>query len=111
MFLDESKIVVAGFDCAPYLVALKGPGQWELIKSLDEKKATAAPAKTNATRAAFTMFQDKATKGTTDSSALKTTVETKHQNTITCIRPYTSSPTAVTEFTTSGLDGAIYFWK
>jgi len=113
MFLDESKVVVAGFDCAPYLVALKGPNQWELVKSLDDKKASAAaaPPKATATRAAFTMFQDKATKGTTDSSALKTTVETKHQNTITCIRAYTSTPTGVTEFTTSGLDGAIYFWK
>jgi len=111
LFLDESKIVVAGHDCAPYLVALSGPGQWKVVKCLDEKKAATATKTASATQAAMKMFQDQSTKGTTDSSKLSGDVATKHQNTITDIEVYKRNATMVTEFTTSGLDGEIFWWK
>lgn len=112
MFLAESMVVAAGYDCAPYLFKQTGPDAWKLEKSLDEKKAApAAAVTTSSTRAAFNMFQSKATKGTTDESKLSTEVETKHQNTITDIEVYRRNATMVTEFTTSGLDGAVYWWK
>jgi len=111
MFLDESKIVVAGFDCAPYLVALTGPQTWKVVKCLDEKKAPAAASKASATQAAMKMFQDQATKGTSDAAKLAGDVATKHQNSITDIEAYKRSGANVTEFTTSGLDGEIFWWK
>jgi len=111
MFLDENRLVVAGHDCAPYLVAPNSEGKWVVQKCVDEKKA-AGPAKTaSATQAAMKMFQDQSTKGTTDSSKLAGDVATKHQNTITDIEPYKRSGANVTEYTTSGLDGEIFWWK
>jgi len=111
LFLDESKIVVAGHDCAPYLVALTGPGQWKVVKCLDEKKA-AGPAKAvSATQSAMQMFQNQSTKGTADASKLAGDVATKHQNTVTDIEVYKRNASMVTEFTTSGLDGEIFWWK
>jgi actin related protein 2/3 complex subunit 1A/1B len=112
IFLDETKIVVAGHDCAPFLVTQSGPDRWVVSKNLDEKKKAAAPAAAvSQSRAAFAMFQDRATKGTTDSSKLDTDIETKHQNAITNIEVYRRNPSMVTEFTTSGLDGAVHWWK
>jgi len=111
MFLDETKIVAAGFDCAPYLIALTGPETWKVVKCLDEKKAPAATQSSSATAAARMMFQNQATKGTSDAAKLAGDVATQHQNTITDIEVYKRSPSMVTEFTTSGLDGRIYWWK
>jgi len=111
MFLDETKIVVAGYDCAPYLVALSGPETWKVVKCLDEKKAPAAAKTASATQSAMKMFQDQASKGTTDASKLAGDVATKHQNTITDIEVYKRNGAMVTEFSTSGLDGQIHWWK
>jgi len=111
LFLDETKMVVAGHDCAPYLVALTGPETWKVVKCLDEKKAPTHAKTASATAAARNMFMDMSSKGTADTSKLAGEVETKHQNTITDIEVYTRSETMVTEFTTSGLDGQIYWWK
>jgi len=76
-----------------------------------EKKAATATKTASATQAAMKMFQDQSTKGTTDSSKLSGDVATKHQNTITDIEVYKRNATMVTEFTTSGLDGDIFWWK
>jgi len=111
LFLDETKIVVAGHDCAPYLVALTGPETWKVVKCLDDKKA-AAPAKAaTATQNAMKIFQDKTTKGTADTAKLSGEVATKHQNTITDIEVYKRNSSMVTDFTTSALDGEIFWWK
>jgi len=111
LFLDETKIVIAGHDCAPYLVALTGPETWKVVKCLDEKKAEAPTKAASATQTAMKMFQNQSTKGTADSAKLAGDVATKHQNTITDIEVYKRNSTMVTEFTTSGLDGEIYWWK
>lgn len=38
-------------------------------------------------------------------------LDTKHQNTLTCLRVHTESNGAVTKFTSSGLDGKIILWE
>jgi len=111
LFLSENKVVVAGHDCAPYIIAETGPTTWKVEKCVDEKKAPTAAKTTSATRAAMQMFQDQSTKGTSDASKLAGDVATKHQNTITCIEVYKRTPDTVTEYTTSGLDGEIFWWK
>jgi actin related protein 2/3 complex subunit 1A/1B len=108
MFLDETKVVAAGHDCQPYLFSSSAPAKWELVKSLDEKPKAAAGAGGDDR---FKKFQNMVDKGTTDAAALQTTVDTKHQNTITCIRCYKRNGPRVLEFTTSGLDGAVVWWK
>lgn len=38
-------------------------------------------------------------------------LDTKHQNTLTCLRVHTESNNAVLKFTSSGLDGKIILWE
>jgi actin related protein 2/3 complex, subunit 1A/1B len=38
-------------------------------------------------------------------------LDTKHQNTLTCLRVHSESNDAVTKFTSSGLDGKIILWE
>lgn len=108
MFVDENTLVAAGHDCQPFLFQA-GQNGWELVKSLDDNKG-AAPAAAKAGNNAFKMFRDTVDKGTTDSRATSTTLNTKHQNSINCIQPRTRGG-RVSEFSTSGLDGAIAIWK
>lgn len=110
LFVDENRVVAAGHDCKPFLFSAAAPGAWELTKCIDEKKAAAAGG-ASATVNKFEMFRNKVDKGTTDQSALATTVDSKHQNTITCIRPFTVAGGVVSEFTTSALEGAVAWWK
>jgi actin related protein 2/3 complex subunit 1A/1B len=113
LFLDETKVVGAGHDCMPLLFSTTGLGVWAFVKSLDEKpkveeKSTSGESSPSSN---FEKFQNMAGKGTNNSSSLSTTLETKHQNTITCISAYKRVGAKVSEFTTSGLDGNIIFWK
>lgn len=38
-------------------------------------------------------------------------LDTKHQNTLTCLRIHSESNESVTKFTSSGLDGKIILWE
>lgn len=38
-------------------------------------------------------------------------LDTKHQNTLTCLRIHSESNDSVTKFTSSGLDGKIILWE
>lgn len=38
-------------------------------------------------------------------------LDTKHQNTLTCLRIHSESSDTVTKFTSSGLDGKIILWE
>jgi actin related protein 2/3 complex subunit 1A/1B len=38
-------------------------------------------------------------------------LDTKHQNTLTCLRIHSESNDTVTKFTSSGLDGKIILWE
>ena len=108
MFIDDNTVVAAGHDCQPYLFQC-GQNGFELVRSLDDNKGS-APAPAQSGNAAFKMFRDTVDKGTTDARSTSTTLKTKHQNSINCIQPLTRGG-RISDFSTSGLDGAIVMWK
>jgi len=101
----EDKVIAVGFDCNPTVFALTG-GVWAFSKQLDEK-TSGQQQKGGANRAAFNMFKAKVEVGQ-DTNV--TTLETKHQNAITCIVGF-GGPGGVREFSTSSLDGQLGIWK
>jgi len=109
MFVDDNTVVAAGHDCQPFLFQC-GQNGFELVRSLDDGKGAAAAPSQGAGNAAFKMFRDTVDKGTTDSRSTSTTLNTKHQNSINCIQPL-SRGGRISDFSTSGLDGAIVTWK
>eukprot|EP00727_Mastigamoeba_balamuthi_P011172 m51a1_g6678 putative actin-related protein 2 3 complex subunit 1a (367) ;mRNA; f:221854-223381 len=111
LFVDENKVIGVGHDCMPLLFSSSGPGAWTFVKSIDEKPKSSSGPTGSAQSQSRAMFQNLVDKGTTDSASIQTTLDTKHQNTITCIQPYKRSGAKVLEFTTTGLDGNLVFWK
>lgn len=97
IFPTEDSAIAVGFDCEPIL--FKNSGGWKKEKSLDQKE-TNTQKKGNIA----SMWKTMDTKGT--NQAVETTLQTKHQNTITWI--YQQGKGA---FTTSGLDGNVVWWK
>ncbi len=74
MFVSESSLVGAGYDCQPYLFQASA-GAVKLVKSLDAQKEAAAGGTTN-----LKMWQNMDKKG---ESAEVEKLKTKHQNAIT----------------------------
>ncbi|KAI9004054.1 WD40-repeat-containing domain protein [Gaertneriomyces semiglobifer] len=104
IFASETSIIGVGHDCVPYLFALRG-GQWVLVEKLDQGQKKAVGGNT-----AMRMFQQM------DSRAQQTgsggvELNSIHQNTITCVRPYATSGENVTQFSTTGVDGKLVIWK
>jgi len=97
-FPKEDTVVCVGYDCEPFV--FKNSGGWKRdAQGLDHKKETGQKKASVAN-----MWKSMDNKGTT--STENTTLETKHQNTITWI-----VPTGGDTFTTSGLDGNVVWWK
>jgi len=105
LFINETTVVAVGHDCQPVL--FQGQGGWKFVKKLDEGSSTAA-ASGGAQSNAFKVFQNKVDKGT--ETAQETTLNTKHQNCITYVNVYKSSGPAVSQYSTSGLDGQVIVW-
>jgi len=101
LFASETTIVGVGYDCVPYLFALRG-SQWELVDKID-----AAQKKAVSTNSAFNKFRQMDSR-----SQEKSDVElsSTHQNTITSVRPYAVAGQNVTKFSTTGLDGKLVIW-
>jgi len=97
IFPKEDSVVAVGFDCEPFL--FKNSGGWKKDSSLDHKKDTGQKKTTVAK-----MWDSMDKKGT--SAPESTSLDTKHQNTITWM-----VPTGANTFTSSGLDGNVVWWK
>ena len=97
IFPTEDQVVAVGFDCEPIL--FKNSGGWKKEKSLDSKEATSQKKGNIAS-----MWKTMDSKGS--NTAVETTLQTKHQNTITWIYEGAKG-----SFTTSGLDGNVVWWK
>lgn len=115
MFLSEDKVVGGGHDCTPIIFANNG-GTWGFSKRVGlapsgEAAAGAGRGRGLAQSSAFKMFQNKVDRGTDDAASVATKLDTLHQNTITCLKPFRASGGVITEFTSSGLDGNIGFWR
>eukprot|EP01092_Planopodium_desertum_P011871 TRINITY_DN5481_c0_g2_i1.p1 TRINITY_DN5481_c0_g2~~TRINITY_DN5481_c0_g2_i1.p1 ORF type:complete len:348 (+),score=86.03 TRINITY_DN5481_c0_g2_i1:34-1077(+) len=97
-FLNEDTVVGAGWDCEPFtFTAAKG---WALDRSLDTKTSSEGDKTVKG------QWQDRVTKGTTDSDLTNTILKTKHQNAICGLRIL--SPNT---FTTCSIDGNVAWWK
>jgi len=101
LFINETSLVAVGNDCTPVL--FNSQGGWKFVKKLDE--GGAAQAATGGNANAFKVFQSKVDKGT---EGQETTLNTKHQNCITFINACKAG--AVTQYSTSGLDGQLIVW-
>jgi actin related protein 2/3 complex, subunit 1A/1B len=100
VFTSETQIVAAGHSCNPTIFDFDGTA-WKQSRELDAaevKKAT-----TTGTRAAFSMFQNRVNTGQEEKVA---TLNTKHQNAITCITVVDGKHVA-----TTGLDGKLVVWQ
>jgi len=95
VFVSESSLVGAGYDCQPYLFQASA-GAVKLVKSLDAQKEAAAGGTTN-----LKMWQNMDKKG---ESAEVEKLKTKHQNAITHMVEFNGG------VVTCGLDGQIITW-
>lgn len=103
-FASEHSIVVAGHDCAPYLVFNKG-NQWEVSNRLDDGRKKSVIGGNSAFNK-FRQMDSRATNNTGGDIELHTT----HQNTITSVRPFAGSSDSVSKFSSTGVDGRLVIW-
>eukprot|EP01128_Nolandella_sp_AFSM9_P002005 TRINITY_DN123_c2_g1_i1.p1 TRINITY_DN123_c2_g1~~TRINITY_DN123_c2_g1_i1.p1 ORF type:complete len:376 (-),score=96.11 TRINITY_DN123_c2_g1_i1:193-1281(-) len=101
LWVDEQRFVAVGHDCNPTLIVNKG-GQWVVDRQLDQKKKAAGPAGGFSAR---NMWESKVSKGTTDSAATATALNTRHQNSICEVKAINGNM-----FSTVGLDGNLGVW-
>jgi len=106
LFLSDSAILAVGHEINPHVFRQNGT-TWSLAGKLDKEEAREEVQQTSA-KAAMTMFQNQAKKATTDASS--TDLPTQHQNSVSCIVPYSSGASHVKSVTTSGLDGYLIHW-
>jgi len=104
LFLTDDSLIAVGHDCTPVLFNQKGG--WQFVKKLDEGGAS-SEAKGPANNA-FKVFQTKVDKG--QEAAQETTLNTKHQNCITCVVAYKKTGNNVSQYSTTALDGQIIIW-
>mmetsp|Transcript_25687 Transcript_25687/g.43020 ORF Transcript_25687/g.43020 Transcript_25687/m.43020 type:complete len:390 (-) Transcript_25687:300-1469(-) len=109
IFLSETQLIAAGYDCIPVLFEKDSNSGFFLpVKSL--VCAAEGPKRASQFNAAFDLFRDKTEKGQTASdSALVGGSQAPvgpHQNLITCIQPMGKG-----KFSTAGMDGKIVCWS
>jgi len=104
LFLSEKSVVGVGEDANPLLFTSTDQGNWSFASELDTKDHAAAKTDNSALNA----FKTKVNLGA--AAPIDATVDTIHQNTITCINPL-GAPGKVADFSTSGLDGSLGIWK
>ncbi|KAI8927431.1 WD40-repeat-containing domain protein [Entophlyctis helioformis] len=100
-YASENTIVVAGHDCAPYVVLNRG-SHWELADKID-----AGRKKSVTGNSAFDKFRQMDSRG---QAATDVEINTTHQNTITSVRPFAGERGAVAKFTSTGVDGKLVIW-
>ncbi|KAI8901339.1 WD40-repeat-containing domain protein [Globomyces pollinis-pini] len=98
---SEFAIVVAGHDCAPYMVLNNG-SQWQLTPKIDNGKKKEVSG-----NSAFNKFKQMDTRAQQNTDV---ELNSTHQNTITCVRPFVGTPDRVTHFSSTGVDGQLVIW-
>ncbi|KAM0806889.1 putative Actin-related protein 2/3 complex subunit [Seiridium cardinale] len=101
----EAEIIAAGYDCEAFRFQGDDSG-WQVAGTLESK---GRPGLGDAREeSALNMFKQMDLKGKVkDDTQLKTV----HQNTISTVRAYESDGSAVTKFSTSGVDGRVVIWN
>ncbi|CAK4068841.1 unnamed protein product [Aphanomyces euteiches] len=118
LFLSNDAVVGCSFDFNILLFTTDRNGYWTFSELLDKKSSSATAAKAGGSGSEFNnvrkLWDSKVSRGQSAdaTSGDKGALWTKHHNTITCIKPTLKAANgAVSEFTTSGLDGRIVSWK
>ena len=135
---QENEIIAAGHDCEPF-VFRGGEQGWELAGSLDDHKHSGSAGSGGGkgvgsgvspvgrlNSAAFNTFRNADTRGISSmpgspispsggstlggSASGESELFTVHQNTITDVRIYAGQPGAVSQVSTSGVDGKLVVW-
>jgi len=106
LFLNESSIVAIGWDSNPELFQGNGQGL-KFVKKLDTGDGGASNQGSKGPQA-LKAFAAKVDKG--QEQVVETKLETKHQNSITCIQAYKSSNGNVSQFSITGVDGGLSIW-
>ena len=108
LWVSESEIVCAGYDCSVYRFSGDASG-WQLTGSLD--KAIGAGRGSEAREeSALNMFRAMDLKGRSG-SVDDTKLQTVHQNTINTVRVYQGNGGQVAKISTSGVDGRVVVWS
>ena len=107
LFLNDNSVVAAGHDCQPTLFTNSG-GTWSYSKNLDDSAGDSKAAQGSATANTRAIWANKVDKGT---GSVETSLNTKHQNAISCLCVFQGTPGKVAQFTSSGVDGKLVAWK
>jgi len=107
LFLNDTTVVAAGHDCNPMVFTNSG-GTWQYSKNLDDASEGAKGPQGSATGNTRQMWANKVDKGTVSN---ETTLNTKHQNAISCLCVFQGAPGKVSQFTSTGVDGKLVAWK
>ena len=110
LWISESEIVCAGYDCEVYKFGGSVLG-WQLTGSLE--KAGAGPGQgVVREESALNMFRSMDLKGRGGGSVDDTKLRTVHQNTINKIRAYNGGGTgSVSQISSAGVDGRVVVWN
>jgi len=127
-WVSEDSIIAAGHDCQPYVFA-GNEGGWNLVGTLDDPQSNksagggrsgfggASPVG-RLNSAAFNTFRNADTRGfssmpgsPTAANSNESELFTVHQNTITSVKVYDGTPSAVSRISTSGIDGKLVIWN
>jgi actin related protein 2/3 complex subunit 1A/1B len=107
LWISESEIVCAGYDCEVYRFGGDASG-WQLTGSLEAAKGRGGGEQRE--ESALNMFKSMDLKGR--SSGLDDTkLRTVHQNTINTVRSYQESSGNVQKISTGGVDGRVVVWS
>merc|ERR1711976_1051662 len=103
-FVADNSILVAGHDCCPMLFMYDDSGKLTFLRKLDEEKRT-----TTQKFSAMLHFRNIDSKAQTQEENV-TTLNTKHQNTITQVSIHTGSKSLTSKFSTTGIDAQLVIW-
>ena len=124
---SEESLIAAGHDCQPFVFS-GNAGGWQLVGTLDDPNSnkTSGGARSGfggaspvgrLNSSAFNTFRNADSRGIsagpgspTVSNATESELYTVHQNTITNVRAYDGVPGAVSQVSTSGVDGKLVVW-
>jgi len=105
LFISEDSIVAVGHDCTP--VVFSNKNGWSFVKKVDDG-TEGSKAASNVKSDAFKVFQNKVDKA--QDSTVDSTLNTKHQNAITCVTAYKKNGQNVSQYSTTALDGHLIIW-
>eukprot|EP00118_Oscarella_pearsei_P002041 m.9300 g.9300 ORF g.9300 m.9300 type:complete len:376 (+) comp21255_c0_seq1:95-1222(+) len=105
LWMTENSLVVAGHDCWPALVDHDDAGKLVFMQKLDVDSGK----KSAGALSAMDKFKTLDQKATTE--AVKTSVNTVHQNSITALTIHSGTKADATKFTSSGVDGRLVVWN